>query len=174
MPKYETVKASSYDPASLADQLTEKSNEGWEVVAIVPTGGDVTAFIRRSDDTMAPAPMAAEAPATEPAGYTPEPVAEPAGWGVAPETSSEPAPMAPISEPAAMPSSSAPPTVAVFQPSQPAATPAAPAATPSTPTVPPGWYADPSGRYEQRYWDGGNWTEHVARGGAQYTDPPVA
>jgi hypothetical protein len=40
--------------------------------------------------------------------------------------------------------------------------------------VPAGWYSDPSGRFELRYWDGGQWTEHVARGGAQYTDPPVA
>jgi hypothetical protein len=44
----------------------------------------------------------------------------------------------------------------------------------STPSVPAGWYADPSGRYELRYWDGDAWTEHVARGGQQFTDPPVA
>jgi hypothetical protein len=25
-----------------------------------------------------------------------------------------------------------------------------------------------------RYWDGTAWTEHVSRGGQQYTDPPVA
>jgi hypothetical protein len=43
-----------------------------------------------------------------------------------------------------------------------------------TPAVPAGWYGDPSGRYELRYWDGGQWTEHVARNGQQYTDPPVA
>ena len=41
-------------------------------------------------------------------------------------------------------------------------------------TVPAGWYADPSGRYELRYWDGNQWTEHVSRGGQQSTDPPVA
>ena len=39
-------------------------------------------------------------------------------------------------------------------------------------TVPAGWYADPSGRYELRYWDGAAWTEHVSRAGQQYTDPP--
>ena len=44
----------------------------------------------------------------------------------------------------------------------------------STPTVPSGWYADPSGRFELRYWDGDQWTEHVSRGGQQSTDPPVA
>jgi hypothetical protein len=77
--------------------------------------------------------------------------------------------MAPIAEPS---SSQAPPTVAMYQPSQPAASQPAPSA--AVPSVPAGWYADPSGRFEQRYWDGGTWTEHVARGGAQYTDPPVA
>ncbi len=41
-------------------------------------------------------------------------------------------------------------------------------------TVPAGWYADPSGRYELRYWDGTAWTEHVSRAGQQFTDPPVA
>lgn len=35
-----------------------------------------------------------------------------------------------------------------------------------------GWYADPRGRFEMRYWDGGRWTEHVGRGGQQFTDPP--
>jgi len=44
----------------------------------------------------------------------------------------------------------------------------------SSPKVPAAWYADPSGRYELRYWDGSEWTEHVARGGQQFVDPPVA
>ena len=44
----------------------------------------------------------------------------------------------------------------------------------STSNAPAAWYADPSGRYELRYWDGGEWTEHVARGGQQFVDPPVA
>ena len=194
MPKYDIVKASSYDPAALAEQLTAKSADGWEVVAIVPTGGDVTAFIRHDGDPDSEAkesPMmaAVSPPDTEPdaesekpaeeasAAYTPEPVSEPAGWGVAPDSSSEAAkaaaPIAPISEPS---SSAAPATVTMYSPAA-SATPAAAAATPpsaAVPSVPAGWYADPSGRYEQRYWDGGTWTEHVARGGAQFTDPPVA
>jgi len=41
-------------------------------------------------------------------------------------------------------------------------------------TVPAAWYADPSGRFELRYWNGKEWTEHVARSGQQFTDPPVA
>src|SRR5262245_246545 len=34
-----------------------------------------------------------------------------------------------------------------------------------------GWFRDPTGRAEQRYWDGNAWTDHVARGAAQSTDP---
>ena len=40
--------------------------------------------------------------------------------------------------------------------------------------APAAWYADPSKRYELRYWDGKEWTEHVARGGLQFTVAPVA
>jgi hypothetical protein len=47
-------------------------------------------------------------------------------------------------------------------------------AVPESSGVPAGWYADPSGRFELRYWDGNAWTEHVSRAGQQYTDPPVA
>jgi hypothetical protein len=40
--------------------------------------------------------------------------------------------------------------------------------------VSPGWYPDPSGRFAQRYHDGGRWTEHVADAhGNRDTDPPV-
>ena len=144
MHEFATVSASSTDPAALADKLTEKSAEGWSVVSIVPTGGDVTAFLSRAAGTAeAPAP----APAAEPA---PAPVAEPAGWAVAPEPSTQS--MAPIADP----------------------TPAAYQAAPAASAVPAGWYADPAGRFELRYWDGGTWTEHVSRAGQQYTDPPVA
>ncbi len=48
------------------------------------------------------------------------------------------------------------------------------ASSTNVPRVPAAWYADPSGRYELRYWDGSEWTEHVARGGQQFVDPPVA
>jgi len=54
-------------------------------------------------------------------------------------------------------------------------TPSASGAAASSPAAAPaGWYADPSSRYELRYWDGSQWTEHVSRGGQQFTDPPVA
>lgn len=36
---------------------------------------------------------------------------------------------------------------------------------------PAGWHADPTGRFEQRYWDGQGWSTHVVRGGVQATDP---
>jgi len=58
------------------------------------------------------------------------------------------------------------------------------ASNPSTPVessvttnsagAPAAWYPDPSKRFELRYWDGAEWTEHVARGGQQFTDQPVA
>lgn len=173
MYEYVTVSASPYDAAGLAAKLTERSAEGWEVVAIVPTGGDVTAFCRRAvgagEPAAAPATpaevVAHEAAVVDDREPVAEPVAEPAGWAVAPEPAPEPSP-----EPAPEPVAAAAVAEQTFEP-QPAAV-SAPA--PVTPTVPAGWYADPAGRYELRYWDGSQWTEHVARGGAQYTDPPVA
>lgn len=100
-------------PEALANELTKKSAEGWEVVNIVTTfDGRYCAFLRR--------PVSGTTQQTPQVG-----------------------------------SSSSP---------QPAHSSAAPAA----------WYADPSGRFELRYWDGKEWTEHVARGGQQFTDPPVA
>lgn len=38
--------------------------------------------------------------------------------------------------------------------------------------VPPSWQADPTGRYQQRYWDGWTWTAHVANGTIVTMDPP--
>jgi hypothetical protein len=37
--------------------------------------------------------------------------------------------------------------------------------------VAPGWAADPYGRHQWRYWDGGRWTDQVADGSTQSTDP---
>ena len=54
------------------------------------------------------------------------------------------------------------------------ATPVASTATASSAAAPAAWYPDPSKRFELRYWDGSEWTEHVARGGQQFTDQPVA
>ncbi len=38
--------------------------------------------------------------------------------------------------------------------------------------APADWYPDPFGRHERRYWNGSEWTEHVASAGRQSTDPP--
>ena len=37
--------------------------------------------------------------------------------------------------------------------------------------VPAGWFDDPYGRFQQRYWDGARWTEHVATEGRAMVDP---
>mgnify|MGYP001817567738 CR=1 FL=1 len=34
----------------------------------------------------------------------------------------------------------------------------------------PNWYPDPSGKHEQRYWDGAQWTSRVMNGGTESTD----
>ncbi len=111
-------------------------------------------------------------------------VDEPAGWGAAPEettTSDEPQSFEPESvEPVSVEPVSAEEVsveelaAQVAEPEPAVEEPAVsePAAVEST--VPAGWYADPSGRYELRYWDGSAWTEHVSRAGQQFTDPPVA
>lgn len=158
MLEYSTVSASSYDPAALAAKLTEKSAEGWTVVSIVSTGGDVTAFLSKAAEAEAAAATADEAPAA----VTAHGVEEPAGWGAAPAAA------AAAAAPAAAPAPAPAPAPGGAAPA--AATPAAAAA----PAIPPDWYADPSGRFELRYWNGSAWTEHVARAGQQYTDPPVA
>jgi len=167
MYEYITVSTSSYDPAGLAAKLTEKSSEGWAVVAIVPTGGDVTAFLSRSVSAavdvapaqVAPAETVSETVAAEPEVApveTPaEAVSEPAGWAAVAEPVAEPEVVAPVAVTAAEPE------VVV-------------AAAAVAPAVPAGWYADPAGRFELRYWDANQWTEHVSRAGQQFTDPPVA
>jgi hypothetical protein len=54
----------------------------------------------------------------------------------------------------------------------PVRTPAPPATAP-TAAAPggPGWGADPFGRHQWRYWDGTRWTDQVADGSTQGTDP---
>jgi Protein of unknown function (DUF2510) len=189
MQEFTTVSSSSYDPSALAVKLNDKSAEGWSVVSIVSTGGDVTAFLSRESTGEAASEPESFAPISEPASASPlasyEPmvpespeapapttntVSEPAGWAVAPEPSS-PSPAidpAPAYTPA--PTTTYSPTPASTYSPAPVASPAASASS----AVPAGWYADPAGRFELRYWDGGTWTEHVSRAGQQFTDPPVA
>ncbi len=193
MNEFVTVSSSSYDPASLASQLSEKSADGWTVVAIVPTGGDVTAFLSRESsssssggagaDMMASSGSDAHDSGSEPMGTMSPAPSEPAGWAVAP--AAEPA--AAYSPGAAYTpaASNAPATVIQssmspiggdqsYNPANSYQPHAAAAAAASTPAVPAGWFADPAGRYELRYWDGSAWTEHVSRSGQQFTDAPVA
>ena len=102
-------------------------------------------------------------------------VSEPAGWAVSPEAA--------VSPEVEVPAYSYEPTVATPE-VQPEPTVVSPIVEPApyvyepepapVASVPAGWYADPAGRFELRYWDGLTWTEHVARAGQQYTDPPVA
>ncbi|MEI7548477.1 MAG: dihydrolipoamide succinyltransferase, partial [Actinomycetota bacterium] len=98
MQEFSTVSASSFDPAALAAKLTEKSAEGWTIVSIVPTGGDVTAFLSRAAGESAAAQPEAAPAAAQPEAAT---AAEPAGWAVAPEPAA--APMAPIVDPTPAP-----------------------------------------------------------------------
>lgn len=37
--------------------------------------------------------------------------------------------------------------------------------------VGPQWYPDPYGRHQYRYWDGQRWSDRVADGGVERTDP---
>ncbi len=62
MQEFESISASSYDPSALATKLTTKAAEGWSVVAIVPTGGDVTAFLTRDKEGSAESTKPAETP----------------------------------------------------------------------------------------------------------------
>lgn len=157
MQEFASVSASSYDPAALVAKLNEKAAEGWSVVSIVPTGGDVTAFLSREAGAVA---STAAAPATVAPVVAAEPVTE-----VVPAVEAAPTIIDVVADPTPEPTPEPEPVV-IAPAAQPTYTP--------TPTVPSGWYADPSGRFELRYWDGTAWTEHVSRAGQQFTDPPVA
>lgn len=43
--------------------------------------------------------------------------------------------------------------------------------TPAAGGIAPGWFVDPTGRADQRFWDGARWTAHVARDGIVGSDP---
>ncbi|MEO6653950.1 MAG: DUF2510 domain-containing protein [Ilumatobacteraceae bacterium] len=195
MQEFSSISVSSYEAGSLADRLTEQAGDGWSVVAIVPTGSTITAYLSRdgdrasSTDSTPSVPITSAAP-TEPGhddhgssdhdaddgpsipatttgtvtghdSAAADPVSEAPGWasgagGVGAAKGAEPV--------GSMPQAEGTPAASTPAESGGAAASAAPA----------GWYADPSSRFELRYWDGGQWTEHVSRSGQQYTDPPVA
>ena len=212
MQEFSSINVSSYDAGALAGQLTEQSRAGWSVVAIVPTGSTVTAYLSRDTDgatddaddtpvshepvvaaTPTPTPIQTDdqaAPDDEPADVEADPVAEAPGWAAGavtetPESSDAGDHFTVADEPAA---EAAPADMGTASVGTEAATadmgtasvgPAAAtadmgAASDGAGAAPAGWYADPSSRFELRYWDGSQWTEHVSRAGQQYTDPPVA
>ena len=61
----------SADPSELARLMTERSAQGWEILHIVSTGTQVTAFVRRAAIAGTTTPAATTAP-------TPTPVSQPA------------------------------------------------------------------------------------------------
>jgi hypothetical protein len=183
MQEFSSVTASSYDAASLAPLLNEKAADGWSVVSIVTAGTNIVAYLQReAGEHAADAAPATEVPEVEDIAVTavdetPSPVAEPAGWATAPEeqtTEIETAETEPVAEPVIEPVDE-PVIEPVDEPvAEPVVEPVDEPAPVSEPAVPAGWYADPSRRFELRYWDGAAWTEHVSRAGQQFTDPPVA
>ena len=136
----------STDPSELARLMTERSAQGWEILQIVSTGSQVTAFVRRAAVT---ASMNA---ASTPAAST----------------------VASTSASTTASTSASFPSTASTSASTPVTTQASTASSVGDAVAPAAWYPDPSGRYELRYWNGSAWTEHVSRNGQQFTDPPVA
>jgi hypothetical protein len=203
MQEFSSVTASSYDAESLAPMLNDKAADGWSVVSIVAAGTNIVAYLQREagehtsdtspaeetpaedtapesspEESAAPetpeesaAPETPFVPASVPAAdEEPAPVEEPAGWASAPDEQSTDTPASTSTEESSIAALAAQVSEPEPEPEpEPAA--AAPAAESA---VPAGWYADPSGRFELRYWDGTAWTEHVSRAGQQFTDPPVA
>ena len=163
MQEFESISASSYDPSALATKLTAKAADGWSVVAIVPTGGDVTAFVSREKtgtdespkptETSEPAMPTAEEEAsslvlpaeTEPASEPdpepkpdpePEAVSEPSGWAIAPEPATPSTPSTPSPEPTATQPAVTVQPGASYQPAAtPSYEPAAPAAASPAPAA---------------------------------------
>ena len=157
--EFTSISVSAYEAASLSALLQDRSADAWTVVSIVPAGTSVVAYLSRPVSGAATA--TASAASATPTSVAPEPAAASpasstgAGWALQPDSASS----------STTSSWTAASASAVPAASTPAATSAA---------APAGWYADPWGRFELRYWDGGRWTEHVSRGGTQHTDPPVA
>ena len=97
MSEFSSVSASSYDVEGLVAKLNERAADGWDVVSVVSTGGEVAAILRRESNgssssmagaVAASAPVAAVASVVEAAPVVedvPSPVSEPAGWGAEPE-----------------------------------------------------------------------------------------
>ena len=197
MQEFSSVTASSYDADSLTPMLNDKAAEGWGVVSIVSAGTNIVAYLSRETGQLdmieeaaaevvaeeivveeAAAEVAVEAAIVEEAAAEVAATEEPAGWATAPESDttapaddSVAALAAQVADEEPAPVLAAEPEPSIVEPVEPVVAEPVVAAEPA---VPAGWYADPSGRFELRYWDGAAWTEHVSRAGQQFTDPPVA
>ena len=64
MQEFTSINVSSYEADTLTSLLNEKSGDGWDVVAIVPTGSTVTAYLSRekSEGAVETKPAATVAP----------------------------------------------------------------------------------------------------------------
>lgn len=113
-------------------------------------------------------PEIAPPPRVEPAPASAAVVPDPATSVPAPPVTSTPTSPSPAPAPAPArwgPSPSGPVPV----PASPSGGPRPVPAPPGQP--PPGWHPDPAGRHWWRWWDGVDWTEHVADGGTPFVDP---
>ena len=54
MYEFDSVSVSSFEAGSLVDHLSARSADGWDVVAIVPAGSNVVAYLRRVEPAADP------------------------------------------------------------------------------------------------------------------------
>lgn len=155
---YDVVSESVKNPHELAAELTRRSAAGWEVIDIVYDGEHwFHAFLRHHGQVNV-APYVTAVPSAG------SPAAEAA------EAASKVAASAPA---AGASGSGAGSANAMWQSAGSSTGGGAAAPTGgNVPSVPANWYKDPSGRFEMRYWNGTQWTEHVATAGKQSIDPP--
>ncbi|MGK0479905.1 MAG: hypothetical protein ACJAQ9_002967 [Ilumatobacter sp.] len=167
-----SVAAAAVAAAAVAEMPADASTNDSAAVVDTPTlPGNDTPYVPA--DSSIPTESAATPSAADDAAAA---IAEPAGWAVAPDNDvAELAAQVGADDAATDTATDTATDIAaagMADSSDQAVDAAGGSAAESS--VPAGWYADPSGRYELRYWDGGAWTEHVSRAGQQFTDPPVA
>lgn len=165
-----SVAASSVAAAVVAEMPADASTNDSAAVVDTPTlPGNDTPYVPA--DSSIPTESAATPSAADDAAAA---IAEPAGWAVAPDNDVAELAAQVGADDAATDTTAATDTAAAGMADSSDQAVDAAGGSAAESSVPAGWYADPSGRYELRYWDGGAWTEHVSRAGQQFTDPPVA
>lgn len=153
---YDVVSESAKNPHELAAELTRRSAAGWEVVQIVFDGEHwMHAFVRHHGQATVGSYPTATASVGSPA------------WEAQQARAASPAAPAPAASPAAQTPAENP-----WQSAGAGYAASTSTTTSAVPSVPANWYKDPSGRFEMRYWNGTQWTEHVATAGKQSIDPP--